>query len=111
LVVAQLRRSPLGRLAGHMKKHKADLLYRLCDEILLYCWDPIGVSGVPEARDEYRSYLPKVFQLVLADHAEEALTQYLISVERDSIGLTPNRERAEHIAQMLVNHREWVEAS
>ena len=94
-----------------MQKHKADLLYRLCDEILLYCWDPIRVSGVPEARDEYSSYLPKVFQLVQADDPEEALTEYLISVERDSIGLTPNRERAAHIAQMLVNHREWVEAS
>lgn len=94
-----------------MKKQQADQLYRLCDEILLYCWDPIGVRGVPEARDEYRSYLPKVFQLVQGDQAEEALAQYLISVERDSIGLEPNRERAQQIAGMLVNHREWVEAS
>ena len=94
-----------------MEKHKTDLLYRLCDEILLYCWDPIGVSGHPEARDEYRSYLPKVFQLVQAENAKEVITKYLISVERDSIGLAPNRERAQQIAEMLVNHREWVEAS
>ena len=32
-------------------------LYRHCDEILHYIWDPIGVAGRTGARDEYDSYL------------------------------------------------------
>jgi hypothetical protein len=38
-----------------------DELYRRTDEVLHYIWDPIGVAGVPEARDEYDSYLPHAF--------------------------------------------------
>jgi hypothetical protein len=34
-------------------------LYRRIDEVVHYLWDPIGVSDVPEARDEYHSYLPE----------------------------------------------------
>ena len=40
-------------------------LYRRCDEVLHYLWDPIGVKGCPGARDEYDSYVPQVFSLVL----------------------------------------------
>ena len=39
-------------------------LYRRVDEVLHYLWDPIGVAGAPEARDEYYSYLPHVFSLL-----------------------------------------------
>ena len=31
-------------------------LYRRVDEVLHYLWDPIGVAGIPEARDEYYGY-------------------------------------------------------
>lgn len=39
-------------------------LLRRIDEVLHYRWDPIGVAGVPQARDEYESYVPQVFQLL-----------------------------------------------
>ena len=35
-------------------------LYGRVGEVLHYLWDPIGVSGVPQARDEYDSYVPQV---------------------------------------------------
>lgn len=44
----------------HLSKNKNELYSRI-DEVLHYVWDPIGISGVPEARDEYHSYLPVVF--------------------------------------------------
>jgi hypothetical protein len=40
-------------------------LYQKLDEILWADWDPIGISDVSEARDEYYSYLPRVFHLAL----------------------------------------------
>lgn len=33
-------------------------------EILHYLWDPIGVRGIPEARDEYDSYVAHVGALL-----------------------------------------------
>ncbi len=39
-------------------------LYQRVDEVLHYLWDPIGVSDVPGARDEYHSYVPQVFSLL-----------------------------------------------
>lgn len=40
---------------GH-KLSQADMdLYRAVDEVLHFIWDPIGVRGFPEARDEYHA--------------------------------------------------------
>ena len=38
-------------------------LYKRIDEVLWQDWDPIGVSDCEGARDEYHSYLPKVFRM------------------------------------------------
>jgi hypothetical protein len=40
-------------------------LYQAIDEILWRDWDPIGVSGIDGARDEYHMYLPEVYRLAL----------------------------------------------
>ena len=37
---------------------------RYINEVLPYVWDPIGVAGMPQTRDEYDSYVPGVFKLV-----------------------------------------------
>jgi len=49
-------------------------LYRRTDEILHYLWDPIGVSDIAQARDEYYSYLPRVFSRLIEDAKEIAKT-------------------------------------
>jgi hypothetical protein len=35
-------------------------IYKRIDEILWEEWDPIGVNGYPEARDEYYCYLHEI---------------------------------------------------
>jgi hypothetical protein len=65
-------------------------LYKRCDEVLHYLWDPIGVAGAPGARDEYRSYLPNVFALVQA------------------MGLRARPERARQVAEVLRDWRKWI---
>ena len=49
----------------HMPGMSGEDLYRRIGEVLHYVWDPIGVSGYPEARDEYDMYLPQVFSLAI----------------------------------------------
>ncbi|MEP7257786.1 MAG: hypothetical protein ABI687_05355 [Flavitalea sp.] len=59
-------------------------IYKQIDEILWLEWDPLGVNCFEEARDEYYSYLPMVFELKKqdADAVTIAKVLYRITVER-----------------------------
>ena len=78
-------------------------LYRAVDEVLHYIWDPIGVSGVPEARDEYQSYLPQVFELVRKNQSEEKIASYLGMIASERMGLPVRKEHDLKVAQLLLN--------
>jgi len=78
-------------------------LYRQTDEILHYMWDPIGVAGVAQARDEYHSYLPQVFQFVLRNESRENIATYLLGIEENSMGLSQNKKVTLEIAEILLN--------
>ena len=70
-------------------------LYKAIDEILWRHWDPIGVSGIEDARDEYQTYLPQVYQLALeGDRAK--IADYLFTVAVERMGLTTLRNQ--HLA-------------
>lgn len=79
-------------------------LYRRIDEVLHYIWDPIGVRGMPEARDEYTSYIPQVFSMLKANSSEEKLTELLELISVDRMGLEANPKRASEVVTML---KEW----
>jgi len=83
-------------------------LYERCDEVLHYIWDPIGVAGAPGARDEYESYLPKVFTLLRDGAGGNQIADYLLSIETDRMGLAPNRDGARKAAVVLLEWREWI---
>lgn len=86
-------------------------LYRRVDEVLTYVWDPIGIREVPQARDEYRSYLPQVFKRVTESADPVPIAEYLLMVEAESLGFTPNdesRKEAFRIARLLIEHRDWI---
>jgi hypothetical protein len=83
-------------------------IYRLCDEALYWLWDPIGVSGAPQARDEYYGYLPKVFQLVMSDKRQE-LVDYLRYVSEDRMGVPEtDAKHREKVADYLIDGRDWI---
>ena len=79
-----------------------ELLQRV-DEVLHYLWDPIGVRGVPEARDEYRTYTPQVFSLLKNSASAEKVAQYLNTVATDRMGLQGNLANDRETAEVLVN--------
>ena len=52
-------------------------------------WDPIGVSGIPEAADEYDRYVGTVY-VMLMDHraTAEAIATYLLGIATRHMGLS-----------------------
>ena len=83
-------------------------LYRAVDEVLHYVWDPIGVAGVPEARDEYHSYLPVVFGMVRDGNGEEEIAQYLSQVATERMGLSRNADHDLEVARVLVAWKDAI---
>ncbi len=81
-------------------------LYRRVDEVLHYIWDPIGVAGVPQARDEYYSYLPEVFSLLKNNADLLKIATYLERVVIDRMGLNGNREHSFEIAELLLDWKD-----
>lgn len=86
-------------------------LYRLVDEILHYKWDPIGVSDLPEARDEYHTYLPVVFSMLKQNKNSEEIANYLTETQSDRMGLSKSPQMSSanlQIAGLLINTRDFL---
>jgi hypothetical protein len=82
-------------------------LYRAVDEVLHYIWDPIGVAGVPQARDEYYSYLPQVFRRIKEGAAAIEIADYLSRIATEHMGLSENRAHDLEVVEILL---EWKAA-
>jgi hypothetical protein len=80
-------------------------LYRRVDEVLHYLWDPCGVSGAPQARDEYYGYLPEVFRLVKDGATAQEIAHHLAEIERTGMELDEDIARLEAIGETLVRWR------
>jgi hypothetical protein len=59
--------------------------------ILLHDWDPIGVRDVPEAQDEYDSYVGGVYRLLVSGASPQAVAEHLCAVERQGMALGQRR--------------------
>lgn len=91
----------------NLNKKEKDL-YRYTDEVLHYLWDPIGVKEAPQARDEYRSYLPQVFSRLIGDARDHDIALYLDKIVTDSMGLSPDKQCSLEIAKLLIEAKEWI---
>lgn len=86
-------------------------LYQRVDEVLHYIWDPLAVADVPAARDEYQSYVPKVFQLLQRNAPAKEIADYLVSTALETIGLSGHAEhqkRAGEVVEILENWRDEI---
>jgi hypothetical protein len=84
-------------------------LYRRCDEVLHYVWDPIGVSSAPEARDEYYGYLPQVFAMVKEKVGAEEIAAHLTEIATKRMGLTAAPDNDQNAAELLVAWKEAID--
>jgi hypothetical protein len=55
--------------------------------ILLDDWDPIGVKDVPEAQDEYDSYVGQVYRKIADSTCSFPIAQLLARIETERMGL------------------------
>ena len=83
-------------------------LYRRVDEVLFYVWDPIGVSDEPCARWEYKSYAPKVLQLVEQNDDPSPIANYLAEIESNQMGISSNEEHCTRVAELLLQHKDAI---
>lgn len=83
-------------------------LYKRIDEILRKDWDPCGVSDCVAARDEYYSYLPKVFRMALENGTQQEIAKYLFLVETQSMGMEGDLQHCLNIAKLVLNAREEI---
>lgn len=80
-------------------------LYMRIDEVIHYIWDPIGINDCPQARDEYSSYLPKVFQLAKKNGSQKEIAEYLNYVQTDRMGGRSDIKRCLDIASIIIDWR------
>jgi hypothetical protein len=69
--------------------------------VLLKDWDPIGVASAPEAQDEYDSYVPQIYGILIRREPTRKLFDFLWRAETDNMGLCGNRARTEAVADRL----------
>ncbi len=86
---------------------KLGLLNDRVRAVLLKDWDPIGIADVPQAQDEYDAYVPQVARLVAGGRSTVELSEYLLHLETDVLGLLGDRERARAVAGKLAEI-EWA---
>lgn len=83
-------------------------LYKRIDELLYYKWDPIGISDSDWARDEYQSYLPRVFILALENKIPEPIANYLTAITTENMGLSEAKEHDMKIAKLILEVKEGI---
>ena len=83
-------------------------LYQRVYEVVHYIWDPIGVSTIPEAHDEYESYLWALHGRTKEGSFEKIL-EYMKWAATENMGLTFDKETAETAANALLAWKDYID--
>lgn len=81
---------------------RAKEYHNTINRALLSEWDPIGVCGIPEAQDEYNSYVPEIYKMLISGKSKPELFAYLWWLETEHMGLTGDRQRTENFSERLL---------
>jgi hypothetical protein len=82
---------------------RARTLHEKIKAVLMQDWDPIGVKEIPEAHDEYDSYVPTIYSMLISRKPIHEVLEYLLWLEGEHMGLKVDRQRAQFIAEKLVS--------
>jgi len=97
LYLCQYTRVEPGLAGAELTEHSVRLrrakeIQEAIGVVLLHEWDPIGIRAVPEAQDEYESYVGPVYRLIASGASAEAVADYLVAIETDmGVGRVPPR--------------------
>jgi hypothetical protein len=81
---------------------RAQRYHNAIRSILLQHWDPIGIGDVPEAQDEYDSYIGGIYSGLIHRVAEHDLFNHLWQIETDRMGLYGNRNKTQDVVHRLL---------
>ena len=90
---------------GQKLSPKQLTLYKLINELLMTEWDPCGVNGVPEARDEYDSYVPQIFKLAMDGSSPERIAKHLLFIENEQMCCKESKKVCLSVANKIVNKK------
>ena len=83
-------------------------LRRAVGEVLHYIWDPIGVAGSVNARDEYDGYIDHVCSLLWNGASAVLISEHLVQLADQSMGLSNTQARGDLAARKLLEWRDAV---
>ena len=83
-------------------------LYRRVYEVAHYLWDPIGISEIPEAYDEYKGYMMALFGRAKAGDVD-ALVEFMKWAEVENMGISFDKEKAERAAKAMVAWKKYID--
>jgi len=66
---------------------RAREIMRQIGAVLLQDWDPLGVNHIPEAQDEYESYVGGVYRLIASRASAAEISEHLRKSEYREMGL------------------------
>ena len=84
------------------------LLWRRVGEVLHYIWDPCQTADVPQARDEYESYIPPVYAALSAGASADELAKLLAEIQNTSFGAGGTAEALQPVGELLVEWRDHL---
>lgn len=84
-------------------------LHQAVHHAVLHDWDPIGVKNIPEAKNEYDAYVPKLCELLKSRKRQNDIVVYLWWLETEQIGLSGNRQATEEFAGRLTQIADTIE--
>ena len=83
-------------MAHGRNKHQSRENRARVRDVLMREWDPIGVSGVPEAADEYDRYVGTVYVMLMDERASaDSIAAYLFDTATRGMGLPAHAQLAE----------------
>ncbi len=90
---------------------QARIYHEAIRNILFKEWDPIGVSEINEAKDEYDSYVGPIYKMLIARKSKNEIFGYLWWLETEHMGLTGDRQATEYFAEKLAKLPDEIDAA
>lgn len=96
-----------------MNKEQKEI-YRAADDIFWNDWDPIGVNDIAP-RDEYQSYVPEIFSMLIHNKTENEIADRLYKIETETMGEIGSKDHCLEITKKLITEKNapqhWLESS
>jgi hypothetical protein len=102
LSVALLDSRPLDGSHFRPRRRETVLIQESIRKVLVEEWDPIGVGGVPEAIDEYDSYIGRLYSILVGSRSADEIAACLANIESEEMGVATSDEVRCHVAQRLL---------